>query len=370
VAADLAVSIPQAGLLVTGYAMGVVIGAPILAVLTAKLPRRPTLIGLAALFTLGNLLCALAPDYRLLMIARVVTALSHGTFFGVGSVVAAGLVAPNRRSQAIALMFTGLTLANVLGVPVGRLIGHEFGWRMTFAAVVGIGLMAVAALAWLLPRRIAAPKGNIMREFVTLRDSRVQFSLLTSVLCSASLFCVFTYITPTLTQVSGFSAAAVAPILLLFGVGLTVGSTLGGKLGDRRLVPSILSIIAANAAVLAMIHFASATRVPMLGGLFVWGVLAFALVPLLQTLIVRDAEAAPNLASTLNQAAFNLGNAVGAWIGSCMLDAGLQLTDLSWASVGLTLAALFLAAWSSLLRDRAAGFQPLPAPSAQRDGPA
>jgi DHA1 family inner membrane transport protein len=142
---------------------------------------------------------------------------------------------------------------------------------------------------------------------------------------------------------------------LLFGVGLTVGSTLGGKLGDRRLVPSILSIIAANAAVLTMIHFASATRVPMLGGLFVWGVLAFALVPLLQTLIVRDAEAAPNLASTLNQAAFNLGNAVGAWIGSCMLAAGLQLTDLSWASVGLTMAALFLAAWSSLLRDRAAG---------------
>jgi MFS transporter, DHA1 family, inner membrane transport protein len=355
VAADLGVTIPQAGLLVTGYAMGVVIGAPILAVLTAKLSRRPTLIGLAALFTLGNLLCALAPDYRLLMIARVVTALSHGTFFGVGSVVAAGLVAPNRRSQAIALMFTGLTLANVLGVPAGRLIGHEFGWRMTFAAVVGIGLMAVAALAWLLPRRIAAPKGNIMREFVTLRDSRVQFSLLTSVLCSASLFCVFTYITPTLTQVSGFSAAAVAPILLLFGVGLTVGSTLGGKLGDGRLVPSILSIIAANAVVLAMIHFASATRVPMLGGLFVWGVLAFALVPLLQTLIVRDAEAAPNLASTLNQAAFNLGNAVGAWIGSRMLDAGLQLTDLSWASVGLTIAALFLAAWSSLLRDRATG---------------
>jgi MFS transporter, DHA1 family, inner membrane transport protein len=355
VAADLAVSIPQAGLLVTGYAMGVVIGAPILAVLTAKLSRRPTLIGLAALFTLGNLLCALAPDYRLLMIARVVTALSHGTFFGVGSVVAAGLVAPNRRSQAIALMFTGLTLANVLGVPVGRLIGHEFGWRMTFAAVVGIGLIAVAALAWLLPRRIAAPKGNIMREFVTLRDWRVQFSLLTSVLCSASLFCVFTYITPTLTQVSGFSAGAVAPILLLFGVGLTVGSTLGGRLGDRRLVPSILSIIAANAVVLAMIHFASATRIPMLGALFVWGVLAFALVPLLQTLIVRDAEAAPNLASTLNQAAFNLGNAVGAWIGSCMLGAGLQLTDLSWASVGLTMAALSLAAWSSLLRDRAVG---------------
>jgi DHA1 family inner membrane transport protein len=355
VASDLAVSIPQAGLLVTGYALGVVIGAPILAVLTAELARRPTLIALASLFTFGNLLCALAPSYSLLMAARILTALSHGTFFGIGSVVAAALVVPQRRSQAIALMFTGLTLANVLGVPAGRLIGHQFGWRTTFAAVVIIGLIAVAALALLLPRRIAASKASLVREFVALRDTRVLLALLTSVLCSASLFCVFTYITPTLTEVSGFSSVAVAPILLLFGVGLTVGSTLGGKLGDRQLVPSILLIIAANAGVLILINLVSATKIPMIAMLFVWGTLAFALVPLLQTLIVHQAEAAPNLASTLNQAAFNLGNAVGAWIGSRLLSVGVALSDLSWASVALTLGALVLATWGSLLSGRSSG---------------
>jgi DHA1 family inner membrane transport protein len=349
VAADLSVSIPQAGLLVTGYAMGVVIGAPILAILTAKLAPRPTLIGLAALFTFGNLLCALAPDYRLLMTARVLTALSHGTFFGIGSVVASQLVPRERRSQAIALMFTGLTLANVLGVPAGRIIGRHFGWRLTFASVVVIGLIAVAGLVRLLPHRIAAQKSSIAREFTTLRDSRVVLALLTSVLCSASLFCVFTYITPILTQLSGFSANAVAPILLLFGIGLTVGSTLGGNLGDRQLVPSLLAVIVATAGVLLFMHFVSASKLPMVVTLFVWGALAFSLVPLLQTLIVRYAAAAPNLASTLNQGAFNLGNAVGAWSGSHLLSAGLPLSALSSASVGFSLGALCLAYWGSSL---------------------
>jgi DHA1 family inner membrane transport protein len=347
VAADLAVSIPKAGLLVTGYAMGVVIGAPILAVLTAKFSPRPTLIGLAALFTLGNLLCALAPGYDTLMAARVLTALSHATFFGVGSVVAATLVAPAQRSQAIALMFTGLTLANVLGVPAGRLIGHAFGWRMSFVAVVIIGALAVAALAQLLPRRIAAQQGGIMREFTALKDARVVMALLTSVLCSASLFCVFTYIAPILTQVSGFSPAAIAPILLLFGVGLTIGSTLGGRLGDRRLVPSLLLVMGLNGVVLAAMHWLSGTPATMVAVLFVWGILGFSLVPLLQTLIVQYAAAAPRLASTLNQGAFNLGNAVGAWSGSRLLEGGVPLSDLSWASVTFSVLALALAAFSA-----------------------
>jgi DHA1 family inner membrane transport protein len=350
VAADLGVGIAQAGLLVTGYAMGVVIGAPVLAVLTAKLSPRPALIGLASLFTLGNLLCALAPDYRLLMIARVLAALSHGTFFGIGSVVASNMVPADRRSQAIALMFTGLTLANVLGVPAGRLIGQQWGWRLTFASVVVLGAISIAALVWLLPRRIACQKGNIVREFTALLDSRVVLALLTSILCSASLFCVFTYITPILTQLSGFSAEAVAPILLLFGVGLTLGSTLGGKLGDRRLVPATLAIIVATAGVLLLIRFLSSMKTPMVVTLVVWGAVAFALVPLLQTLIVRYAAKAPNLASTLNQAAFNLGNAVGAWTGSHMLRAGLPLADLPWASVAFSVSAFGVAYWGTSLR--------------------
>jgi DHA1 family inner membrane transport protein len=354
-AADLSVSIPQAGLLVTGYAMGVVIGAPILAVLTARFSPRPTLIGLAALFTLGNLLCALAPDYRTLMIARVLTALSHGTFFGVGSVVAANLVAPAQRSQAIALMFTGLTLANVLGVPAGRLIGHQFGWRMSFVAVVVIGAIAVISLMRLLPRRIAAQAGSIVREFAALKDASVLMALLTSVLCSASLFCVFTYIAPILTEVSGFSAAAIAPILLVFGVGLTVGSTLGGKLGDGRLVPSLLSVMVLNGLILTVLHWVSGSSVLMVIALFVWGMLAFSLVPLLQTLIVHQAASAPRLASTLNQGAFNLGNAVGAWSGSLLLEAGVPLSDLNWASVAFTVCGLIVAVLSAARPARTVG---------------
>ncbi|MDM0080998.1 MULTISPECIES: MFS transporter [Variovorax] len=356
-ALDLGVTLSQAGLLVTGYAMGVVVGAPVFAVATARLPRKATLVALACLFVLGNLLCALAPDYGLLMAARVITALAHGTFFGIGSVVAAGLVPPNRRSQAIALMFTGLTLANVLGVPMGRIIGEHFGWRMTFAAIVVIALGAVAALVALLPRQIEMQRGNILREFSVLADRRVLLALATSALTSASLFCVFTFIAPLLTQVSGFSNAAVAPVLLLLGVGLTIGSTIGGRLGDRRLVPSMLGVLGLNALVLGLLHFALPLKAPTVLLMLLWTTLSFALVPLLQTLIVQQASAAPNLASTLNQGAFNLGNAAGAWIGSGMLAAGAPLAGLPWAGAAISLGALALAAWSSRLGDREALLQ-------------
>ncbi|RYX91030.1 MAG: MFS transporter [Comamonadaceae bacterium] len=351
-ALDLGVTLSQAGLLVTGYALGVVVGAPVFAVATASFPRKPTLIGLAMLFVLGNLLCALAPTYGLLMAARVVTALAHGTFFGIGSVVAAGLVAPNKRAQAIALMFTGLTLANVLGVPLGRIVGEHYGWRMTFAAIVLIALAAVASLAFLLPRHIPMQKGNIVREFAVLADGRVLLALATSALVSASLFVVFTYIAPLLTQVSGFSTAAVAPILLVLGVGLTIGSTVGGRLGDRHLVPSLLMVLALDAAALLLLHFVLPLGAVTVGVLLVWSALSFALVPLLQTLIVRHADAAPNLASTLNQGAFNLGNATGAWIGSGLLAAGAPLAGLPTVGAGIAVIALGLAFWSSRLGDR------------------
>ena len=316
VAGNLAVSIPQAGLLVTGYALGVVLGATILAVVTAGLPRRPTLIALASLFTVGNLLCALAPSYDLLMAARVDGA-EPWYVLGIGSVVAAGLVHPQRRSQAIALMFTGLTLANVLGVPAGRLIGHQLGWRTTFAVVVAIAMIAVAALAVLLPvshRRLEGESREGVRG--AARSSRAAGAVNQRAVLGELVLRLHLHHTDTNGSERLLRRRRCAPILLLFGVGLTVGSTLGGKLGDRQLVPSILLIIAANAGVLTLINQVSATRIPMIGMLFIWGTLAFALVPLLQTLIVQHAAEAPNLASTLNQAAFNLGNAVGAWIGS------------------------------------------------------
>lgn len=280
---DLSVSIPDAGLLITGYALGVVFGAPILAIATANMPRKATLLGMTLMFILGNILCALAPTYATLMAARVITTLCHGAFFGIGSVVAAGLVAPNKRAQAIALMFTGLTLANVLGVPLGTALGQYAGWRSTFWAVAVIGVIAVIAQMVWLPKEIPMEKGNLVTEFRVLGKPNVLLALAMSVLASTSLFSVF-------SQTS------------------------------HSVIPAAITLL-------------------------LWGVVAFALCPILQLLIIDQASDAPNLGSTLNQSAFNLGNAAGAWIGGLVVASGANLADLPWtgAAVGVltVLTALF-----------------------------
>lgn len=352
VARDLAVSIPAAGLLVSGYALGVTIGAPILAVVTAKMPRRQALLGLIGVFIAGNLLCAIAPGYGLLMAARVVTAFCHGAFFGIGSVVASSLVAPNRRAQAIALMFTGLTLANVLGVPLGTALGQAFGWRSTFWAVTGIGVLAAGALALCLPRQLEMPQTSIAREFRVMRNPQVLMVLGISVLASASLFSVFTYITPILEDVTHFTPHEVTLVLLLFGLGLTVGGTLGGKLADWRRMPSLIASLALIGLVQVVFAGTMHLPIPLLVTIFLWGVLAFAIVPIAQILIVDRAIEAPNLASTLNQGAFNLGNATGAWLGGMAIGAGVPLTQLPWVGVAMAVGALALTLWSASLERR------------------
>lgn len=352
VARDLAVSIPAAGLLVSGYALGVTIGAPILAVVTAKMPRRQALLGLIGVFIAGNLLCAIAPGYGLLMAARVVTAFCHGAFFGIGSVVASSLVAPNRRAQAIALMFTGLTLANVLGVPRGTALGQAFGWRSTFWAVTGIGVLAAGALALCLPRQLEMPQTSIAREFRVMRNPQVLMVLGISVLASASLFSVFTYITPILEEVTHFTPHEVTLVLLLFGLGLTVGGTLGGKLADWRRMPSLIASLALIGLVQVVFAGTMHLPIPLLVTIFLWGVLAFAIVPIAQILIVDRAIEAPNLASTLNQGAFNLGNATGAWLGGMAIGAGVPLTQLPWVGVAMAVGALALTLWSASLERR------------------
>ncbi|HLX01712.1 MAG TPA: MFS transporter [Trinickia sp.] len=352
VARDLGVTIPAAGMLVSGYALGVTIGAPILAIATARMPRKKALMNLIGVFIVGNLLCAVAPHYAVLMAARVVTAFCHGAFFGIGSVVAAGLVAPNRRAQAIALMFTGLTLANVLGVPLGTALGQEFGWRATFWAVTGIGILAAGALAVCLPAQIDMQETSLVREFSVLKDPQVLMVLGISALASASLFSVFTYITPILEDVTGFTPHAVTFVLLLFGLGLTVGSTLGGKLADWRLMPSLLAFLLAIVAVLTIFAGTMHSAYPAMATIFFWGVLAFAIVPPLQMLIVHRASHAPNLASTLNQGAFNLGNATGAWLGGTAIAAGAPLTSLPWVGMAMAIAALALTVWSVQLERR------------------
>ncbi|MCP3720938.1 MFS transporter [Paraburkholderia sp. CNPSo 3281] len=353
VARDLSVSIPAAGMLVSAYALGVTIGAPIVAVAIANVPRKQALMRLIGIFIVGNLLCALAPNYSILMAARIVTAFCHGAFFGIGSVVAAGLVAPNRRAQAIALMFTGLTLANVLGVPLGTALGQIAGWRTTFWAVTAIGILAAAALQVYLPAKIEMQKASLVHEFGVLKNPQVLMVLGMSVLASASLFAVFTYITPILEDVTGFSPHEVTFVLLLFGLGLTVGSTLGGKLADWKLMRSLLTFLAMIAVVLAVFSLTMHDPIAAMATIFVWGILAFAIVPPLQILIVDRASDAPNLASTLNQGAFNLGNAGGAWIGGVAISAGAPLTALPWVGVATAFAALALTLVSAQIERRA-----------------
>ncbi|MCJ8142099.1 MFS transporter [Ancylobacter sp. A5.8] len=352
VAADLGVSIPAAGLLVTGYAMGVVIGAPIVAIITNSLPRKATLIGLSSMFVLGNFLCAVSPDYWMLMGARIVTAFCHGAFFGIGAVVASNLVPPNQRASAIALMFAGLTLANVLGVPAGTALGQALGWRSTFWAVVFIGIAAVSAIALWVPRNIPHSSGNIVSEFAVLKRPQVLLAMGMSILASASLFTVFTYIAPLLRDVTGMSPHTVTWVLVLFGIGITIGNIVGGKLADWRLMPSLMGIFVGLAAVLVVLVFAVPFAVAAVATIFVWGILVFAVVPPIQMRVVDSAIGAPNLASTLNQGAFNLGNAGGAWIGGAAITLGVGYAELPWVGAALAVGALGLCVASQALERR------------------
>ena len=342
VARDLAVSIPSAGLLVSGYALGVAVGAPLLAMVTSKMPRKPALQLLMAVFIAGNVLCAVASDYSLLMIARVVTSFAHGSFFGIGAVVAASLVPQEKRASAIALMFTGLTLANVLGVPFGTFIGQEFGWRTAFWVVAVLGVASLAGIAALVPNKHDTGPADLMHEVRVLKDPQVWMALAMTIVGFGGVFVVFTYIAPILEQVSGFSPHGVTLILVLFGVGLTIGNTVGGKLADRALMPSLMGILLALAVVMAIFTRTSHSQVAAAVTILVWGIAAFATVPPLQMRVVEKATAAPNLASTLNIGAFNLGNAGGAWLGGMAIGHGLGLDALPWVAAAVSIAALLL----------------------------
>ena len=342
VARDLAVSIPSAGLLVSGYALGVAVGAPLLAVVTSKMPRKLALQLLMGVFIVGNVLCALASDYPVLMIARVVTSFAHGSFFGIGAVVAASLVPQEKRASAIALMFTGLTLANVLGVPFGTFIGQEFGWRTAFWVVAALGVVSLAGIAALVPNRHDTGPAGLAHEVRVLKDPQVWMALAMTIVGFGGVFVVFTYIAPILEQVSGFSPRGVTLILVLFGVGLTIGNTVGGKLADRALMPSLMGILLALAVVMAIFTRTSHSQVAAAVTIFVWGIAAFATVPPLQMRVVEKATAAPNLASTLNIGAFNLGNAGGAWLGGMAIGHGLGLDALPWVAAAVSIAALLL----------------------------
>jgi DHA1 family inner membrane transport protein len=354
VSGDLGISIPTAGLLMTGYALGVFVGAPILTIATRGLPRKTTLLVLMAIFTLGNLACALSPSFGWLMAARIVTALAHGTFFGVGSVVATGLVAPERKASAIAVMFTGLTLATLLGVPFGSWLGLAYGWRATFWAVTAIGVLAFVILALFVPKaRETAPLVPLSEEFAVLARPQVQLGLLITVLGFGGVFAVFTYIQPLLVELAGYSQEAVSPILLVFGAGLVVGNLLGGRWADRSLSPALIGTLLLLTLVMVAAGFALHSKIGAVVAAFALGAAAFATVAPLQMRVLQQAGGAgQGLASSLNIAAFNLGNAFGAWLGGFVISHGPGLSGIAPIAALVPLAALGLAAWSLAIERR------------------
>lgn len=342
IAADLGVSIPAAGLLVSAYAFGVLLGAPLMTLLLARTPRRLLLIGLMGIFTLGNLLSALADGYGMLLAARIVTSLNHGAFFGVGAVVAAGLVAPERRAAAVAAMFSGLTLATIGGVPLAAWVGEAVGWRVAFWGIALVGLAAMLALRLSLPPLPAPAGANLRAELRVLARGPVLAALLLTVLGASAMFTVFTYIAPILREETGAAAPFITAMLVVYGAGLALGNWLGGRLSGRSAERTLLGALAA--LVVLLVLFAAgmrweATAAPLI---FLWGVASFAIVPPLQMRVVAEAAEAPNLASAMNIGAFNLGNAIGAAVGGGVIDAGLGYPAVALAGAAMAASGLGL----------------------------
>lgn len=358
IAKDLNVSIPAAGLLISAYALGVMIGAPLMTLTTGRVPRRTLLIALAGIFTLGNVLAAVSSGYGMLLFARLVTSLNHGAFFGVGSVVAASLVPPQRQAGAVAAMFMGLTIANVVGVPLATWAGEHLGWRMSFWGIAGLGVATMAALRLTLPALPAPAGGNAMAELRVLTRGQVLGALALTVIGSSAMFTVFTYIAPILRTGTHASLGFVTTMLVTFGLGLTVGNWLGGRFADLSVDRTLIVTLAALALILVAFAFLMPFAAPTAILVFLWGVASFALVPPLQVRVMTAAADAPNLASSVNIGAFNLGNAIGAALGGGVIAAGLGYPAVAIA--GAAAAALGLGA--TLLSRRSEpspGTQPL-----------
>ncbi|GAB6992251.1 MFS transporter [Paenibacillus pini] len=341
VADDLHVSISTAGQLITSYAMGVAIGAPILTVLTHKLPQKMLLCLLMVLFILGNGLSVIAPTYEVLMVARILTSLTHGTFFGVGAVIASNLVRPEKRAGAVSIMMAGLTIANILGVPLGTFIGQNFGWRASFGAIMIMGLVALIGIIIFIPKIGKTKPASIVQQFAALIHPRLLVMLLICVLGNASLFTVFTYIAPLLEQITGFTEHSVTWILVIFGFGVTIGNIVGGKLADWKLMPSILGAFLTVCVLLAIFTFTVRSPIAAVITIFLWGAASFAVMPGLQVRIMSLATAAPALASTSSHSAGNLGNASGAFIGGWVITQ-MGLSSLPWVGAILVAAALII----------------------------
>ncbi|MFF2748552.1 MFS transporter [Kitasatospora sp. NPDC058048] len=352
IAGDYGVSIPNAGLLVTGYALGVVVGAPLMTALGTRISRKTMLMLLMGLFTAGNLLSAFAPSFPVMLAGRIVTSLAHGAFFGIGSVVAADLVAPQKKAGAIATMFTGLTVANIVGVPLGTFIGQAVGWRTTFAGVAALGVLGLLGIARLVPAMPRAEGARLRRELTAFRNPQVLLAMAMTVLGFGGVFAAITYIAPMMTNVTGYAEGSVTWLLVLFGVGMFLGNLLGGRYADRKLMPMLYTTLGGLAVVLALFTFTAHNKVAAAVTVLLVGALGFATVPPLQKRVLDHAHGAPTLASAVNIGAFNLGNALAAWLGGMVISAGLGYTAPNWVGAVLAGAALLLAFWSAALERR------------------
>lgn len=329
IARDFDVSVSQAGQLITGYALGVAIGGPIIVMLTIKWNRKYLLLALMAIFIVGNIAASFSPNYGFMMTSRIITSLAHGSFFGIGSILAASMVKPEKRASAMALMFMGLSMSNILGVPFGTLIGQNFGWPMTFIIISVIGALALIGIIIFVPMKKETVKSSVLNELKILKEKRLWLTLAVTLFGFSSVFAYFTYISTVLIDVSHVQENLISYLLIIFGIGVTLGNVVGGKLADWNLNKALKIIFSVFILYFILLYFVQMNGLLMVAGIFFFGLIGFSMSPSLQyksTLISQDA---PTLASTLNQSAFNLGNALGAFIG------GVVVTNLPVASLSL-----------------------------------
>lgn len=346
IAQDFGVEIPTAGLMATTYALGVFVGAPILTVLGAKVPRKKMLLGLAIVFTLGNALTALAPTLPIALAGRILTAFNHGTFFGIGSIIAASLVAKDRQASAIAFMFSGLTMANLFGVPAGTWLAQAYDWRLVFWLIAAIGLITAISVALLVPQIKAGKAIALRTELRAFMDPQVLLAMGITVFGPAAFFTSITYIAPMMIEEAGFSDAGVARLMVLFGLGLVVGNWIGGRFADRSLFGTLFVTLAGQAVVLLVFWIGVSSGAVASISVFLMAAFGFATVSPIQKLVMDRANSAgaPTMAASVNIGMFNLGNAIGAWAGGATIAAGFGFASPNWAGAILSLIALGLAA--------------------------
>lgn len=354
VAADFNISIPQAGNLATVYALGVFVGAPLLIILGTRIPRKGMLMLLMSLFVIGNFVTATASDFNIALLGRLVTSLTHGAFFGIGAILAADLVAPNKRVQAISFMFSGLTVANLVGVPVGTWLSQVMSWRDTFYAITAVGVLGFIGVMMLVPKIANHERPQIKKEFAAFANVRVLLAMGITVFGPAAFFTSITYIAPMMVEIAKFDPASVTWLMVVFGLGLFLGNILGGRYADKALMPLLYLTLGAQAIVLLIFSQTAHSQIMSVACILLMAGFGFATVSPIQKLVMDKARAAgaPTLASAVNIGLFNLGNAIGAWVGGFVISAGLGYAAPNWAGALLSVIALLLALASGAMDRR------------------